>query len=348
MVRAARLSGIDLAVLALATAACFEAVLPLPLAAQHLESSLAAALRLFDIADAQPAVPEERGQPAVSFSPAGAGAPRVAPAQPQVSPPSLAGAVIEVRDLSFSYEGSTHPALDGLSFSARAGQSVAIVGPSGAGKSTLVSLLLRFWDYRQGTILLAGRDLRSYPAEDVRRQIGVVAQGTHLFNATVRDNLLLARPDASQMALERAARAAEIHEFIAALPEGYETWIGEGGLRLSGGERQRLAIARALLKDAPVLILDEATANLDPLTERAVLGAIGRLMAGRTTLIITHRIAGLEMADEVLVLAGGRIVERGAHAALLAQHGLYHALWSYEAQTFAVEGFSPRAGVSGG
>ena len=162
--------------------------------------------------------------------------------------------------------------------------------------------------------------------------IGVVAQSTHLFNATVRENLLLARPDATPADLERAASAAEIHDFICGLPEGYDTWIGESGLRLSGGERQRLAIARALLKDAPILILDEATASLDPLTERAILQAIRHLVRGRTTLMITHRLAGLEIADEILVLQGGRIVERGSHAALLAAGGFYRRMWEYQAQ----------------
>jgi ATP-binding cassette subfamily C protein CydC len=157
--------------------------------------------------------------------------------------------------------------------------------------------------------------------------IGVVAQDTYLFNATVRDNLLLARPDATQADLERASRQAQLHDFVHSLPQGYDTWVGEQGLRLSAGERQRLAIARALLKDAPILILDEATANLDALTERAVQAAIRSLMAGRTTVMIAHRPAVLASADEIVVLHRGRVVERGPHAELIARAGPYRRMW---------------------
>ncbi|HEX9117278.1 MAG TPA: thiol reductant ABC exporter subunit CydC [Anaerolineae bacterium] len=325
LVRAGRLSGVDLAVLALAAAACFEAVLPLAPASQHLDTGLAAAERLFSVVERNP-LPSER-QADHFLVPA-------APAFPAVPPG------VSVQGLRFRYPGAAGaaPALDGLTFDLPAGTALALVGPSGAGKSTLVNLLLRFWDYDEGQILLDGRELRTLPAEEVRRRIGVVAQHTHLFNATVRDNLLLARPDATEDDLEQAARTAEIHDFIANLPDGYATWIGEAGVRLSGGERQRLAIARALLKDAPILLLDEATANLDPLTERAVLAAIRRVMAGRTTLTITHRLIGLEPADEILVLAGGKIVERGRHQDLLARDGTYRRMWDSQTQTTAVEG----------
>jgi ABC-type multidrug transport system fused ATPase/permease subunit len=195
-----------------------------------------------------------------------------------------------------------------------------------------VHLLLRFWDYAEGSILLDGKDLRSYRQDDVRRLIGLVSQDTYLFNATVRENLLIARPNATQAELTQAARQAQIHDFIQSLPEGYDTWIGEQGYKLSGGERQRLAIARALLKDAPLLVLDEPTANLDTLTERQLLDVLYPVMAARTTLVITHRLVGLETMDEILVLERGRIVERGRHHGLLQAGGLYRRMWDLQNQ----------------
>jgi ATP-binding cassette subfamily C protein CydC len=196
-------------------------------------------------------------------------------------------------------------------------------------------LLLRFWDYQEGKISLGGRELCEYNQDDARCLMGVVSQSTYLFNATVRDNLLIAKPDATQAELERAAQQAQLHSFIQSLPQGYDTWIGEQGLRLSGGERQRLAIARALLKDAPILILDEAAANLDMLTEREVMRTIHTLMDGRTTLIITHRLVGLDIAHEILVLQLGRVVERGRHYDLLQINGLYRRMWDLQNQVLA-------------
>ena len=209
---------------------------------------------------------------------------------------------------------------------------MAIVGASGAGKSSLANALLRFWEPEAGEIRLAGGDLRDVAPEAVRRQIGVVAQQTHLFNMTIGDNLRLARHDASQAEIEAAARAAQIHDWIVTLAEGYDTWVGEQGLRLSGGERQRLAVARALLKNAPVLILDEPTANLDTASERDLLAALTPLMVGRTTLIITHSLFGLERVDEILVLERGRIVERGCHEALVRRAGVYRRMWDSRQQ----------------
>ena len=309
LVTAGELDGIALAVLALAVIASFEAIVPLPSAAQYLENSLEAGRRLFEIVDAEPEVHD--------------------PATPS---PALRDYGLRLKDVSFCYEAGGPAALDGISFSLPQGGSLAVVGPSGAGKSTLVNLLLRFWEYDAGEITLGGHELRAFQGQALRHVMSVVSQHTHLFNATVRDNLLLARPDASQADLERAARRAQVHDFVESLPQGYDTYIGEQGVKLSGGQRQRLAIARALLKDAPILILDEPTANLDSLTEREVMGAIQSLMAGRTTLIISHRLVGLEAVDEILVLRAGKIVERGSHHDLWQMGGFYRRVWELQHQ----------------
>ncbi len=312
LVTSGKLEGVYLAVLVLAAMASFEAVLPLPQAAQHLESSLQAARRLIEIGDWRLSGRRET---------------RTSNLQSLI--PNLQSP-ISVSRLRHRYTTDAPYALDGINFDLPVGGRLAIVGPSGAGKSTLVNLLLRFWDYTEGSICLDGRELRDYTEEEARCKFGVVAQNTFLFNATLRENLLLARPGASPADLERVATQAQLGEFIRSLPQGYDTWIGEQGFRLSGGERQRVAIARALLKDAPILILDEATANLDALTERAVLQAIRTLMQGRATLIITHRLVALEEVDEILVLRAGRIVERGRHDELMQMNGVYRRMWELE------------------
>lgn len=314
-----KLDGVYLPMLALAALGGFEAVQPLPLLFPQLEESLAAARRLFELAAANPAVRDPAG-------PAGGFAARDLPG-PACEP---AGYDLTVAGLRFRYAPDEPAALDGLDFVLPAGGKMAIVGPSGAGKSTLINLLLRFWDYGEGSIRLGGCELKTLPQEQVRRLMGVVAQHTHLFNATIRENLLLARPGATVEEMIRAARETSIHGFIQNLPRGYDTYVGEGGFKLSGGQRQRLAIARALLKDAPMLVLDEATAGLDPVTEREVLATVRRLMAGRTTLVITHRLAGLAEMDEILVMDGGRIVERGTQEELLRRNGLFHRMWQLQ------------------
>ncbi len=217
-----------------------------------------------------------------------------------------------------------------MTFDLRPSTSIAIVGPSGAGKSTIANLLFRFWEYEFGEISLGGESLKSLDQDEVRKRFALVSQNSYFFNTSIRENLRLARPRVTQEEMESAARSAQIHEFIASLPKGYDTFIGEQGLRLSGGERQRLAIARALLKDAPILILDEPTANLDPITEKQVLDTLFKIMRSRTSLLITHRLVGLENVDEIIVMDRGRIVNRGSHDSLLREDGLYRRLWELQ------------------
>lgn len=278
LVGGGQLDGVYLALLPLAAAAAFEAVGPLALAYEHLGAGSAAATRLFELIDAQPEISD--------------------PPQPAPRPDSF---YLEARGLTFRYEPDEPPALDNLSFTLPPGERALVVGPSGAGKTTLVNLLLRFWDVGPGMLFLGGRDIRDYAPEDVRAWIAVVDQHTYLFNSTIRNNLALARAAATDEELLAACDEAQLGDFIRRLPDGLDTMVGENGLRLSGGERQRLAIARALLKDAPVLILDEATAHLDALTEAAVWRGLERLMAGRTVVVITHR--------RTILADGYRVVE---------------------------------------
>ena len=245
------------------------------------------------------------------------------------TPVTVTDGRIEVQNVSFSYDAAgTTEALRDVTFSAEPGQVTAIVGPSGSGKSTLARLIARFWDVDRGSICLGGVDLRDFPPEQLMSQVAFVFQETFLFNDSIAANLRMARPDASDAELEAAARAANAHEFISALPAGYATTVGEGGANLSGGERQRLSIARAILKDAPVVLLDEATAYVDPENEVALQSAIDELVAGRTVILIAHRLSTIAGADQILVLDQGRIVERGRHDALLAEQGLYARLWT--------------------
>ncbi len=228
--------------------------------------------------------------------------------------------------VGFSYGHGEAQALHGVSFDVESGQTVALVGRSGAGKTTCANLVMRFWDPVEGHVRLSGHDLRDFELEDLRRQIALVSQDTYLFNASIRDNLSLGKIEATDEEIEDAARQANAHEFISAFPDGYDTLVGERGMQLSGGQRQRISIARALLKNAPVLILDEATSHLDAVNERQVRQALGTLMEGRTTVVIAHRLSTIRDADQIVVLDNGHAVEQGSHHDLLASHGLYSQL----------------------
>jgi ATP-binding cassette subfamily C protein CydC len=298
------LSGILLAVLILAVLASFECVLPLPAALQQIGGSLEAARRLFEITDLQPIL-----------------------LQTTVPSPVTDNHTITIQHVHFRYQDVESDVLSDIMFTVSQGHCVAIVGPSGAGKSTLVRLLLRFWDPMQGRILLGEHDLCHFSPDDLYSMVSVVEQDTYLFNTTIRENLLLARPGATDVELVTAVQQAQLHEFIQSLPNGFETRIGEQGLRLSGGERQRIVLARAFLKDAPILILDEPTVHLDAIAEHAVLGTLRGLRQNHTMVMVTHRLAELDMCDEILVLHEGRIVERGTHEALLGARGRYWRMW---------------------
>ena len=249
-----------------------------------------------------------------------------APAHPAPLPAPARGAV-EFRDVSFAYPGRPdRPALHDLGFSVKPGETVAIVGPSGAGKTTVFALLQRFYDPVAGEVLVDGVDVRQADPQAVRGRMAIVPQDVTIFAATIADNIGFGRPGAMPAEIEAAAKAAHAHEFIAQLPEGYRTEVGERGITLSGGQRQRIAIARAILRDAPILLLDEATSALDAESEKLVQEALEGLMKQRTTLVIAHRLATVLKADRILVMDGGRIVEQGSHAALVKKKGLYARL----------------------
>ena len=239
-------------------------------------------------------------------------------------------ASLELQDVSFAYPGMTRLALAHVDCAIPSGYTVALVGTSGAGKTTAAHLLMRFWDPRSGRVLLNGIDLRDYALDDVRSRVALVAQDTYLFNDTLRRNIMIAHPEASEAELQRAVQYASLDDVVAALPEGLESRVGERGMSLSGGQRQRVAIARAFLKDAPILILDEATSHLDAINERAVRNALDRLKADRTTIVIAHRLSTIRDADLIIVLDAGRVAETGTHDSLLAAGGLYAQLVQHQ------------------
>ncbi len=309
-----RFGAVYLAAIAMIVLGAFEAITPLGRAFAALGRSLTASGRIFAVIDTEPTVTD--------------------PPQPRplalTTPPALV-----FSGVTFGYAPADPPAVRDIDFAIAPGARVALVGPSGAGKSTLVGLLLRFWEPSAGTITLAGHDLREYVQEDVRRALATVAQDGYLFGDTLRNNLLLARPDASDDLLVAALGRAGLVELLRQLPHGLDTWLGEHGLRLSGGERQRVILARALLRDAPLLILDEPTANLDAVTEAALLATLHAESAGRSTLMITHRLVQMEGFDLILVLDRGTIAARGTHDELLAQGGLYRDLYQQQATALA-------------
>jgi ATP-binding cassette subfamily B protein len=247
--------------------------------------------------------------------------------RPDAVPLKVAGGAIVFDDVHFAYDPA-RPILKGFTLTVGPGEHIALVGPSGSGKSTVTRLLFRFYDVTGGAIRIDGQDIRDVTQESLRAAIGVVPQDTVLFNDTIYYNIAYGRPGASRAEVEAAARAARIHDFILSLPEGYDTQVGERGLKLSGGEKQRVGIARTLLKNPPILLLDEATSALDTQTERDIQAALDVAAEGRTVITIAHRLSTIADADRIIVLEAGRIVEQGRHAVLLAQGGRYAAMWA--------------------
>jgi thiol reductant ABC exporter CydC subunit len=313
-VDAGSVDGVTLAVVVLIAWACQEVTAPLPDAARALVAARAAAVRLLEVLDAEPPV-----------------------ADPVVRLPLPDGPLrLQVRDLVVRYPGAPRPALDGVDLELPPGRRVALVGPSGSGKSTLVDVLLRFREPGSGTVRLGGVDVRACAQDDVRRVVSGCLQNAHVFATTLLDNLLLARPDATRAQVEAAAQAAGLTDWVASLPRGWQTPAGEAGAMLSGGQAQRLALARALLADPPVLLLDEPTAGLDRELADAVTTDVLRATRGRTLLLVTHRLTGLDEVDEVDEVDGGRVVQRGRAAGLRAVPGLFQQLERAEREADAL------------
>jgi ATP-binding cassette, subfamily C, bacterial CydC len=317
LVAAGEIRGVYLAFLALVALGVFEAATPLGTAFRTIGRTTAAGERLFEVSDSEPVIRNLKKSP--------------------LSVPE--DFTLQFDNVSFRYGENESFSLEGVSFALEPERKIAVVGPSGSGKSTLGGLILRFRESQRGEIWLGGRNLEDYADVDVRRLVSAVLQRTHVFNDTLRNNLLLADSEASDGALELALERARISGFVERLPDRLDTYVGEHGARLSGGERQRLAVARALLKDAPLLVLDEPTANLDTVTERELLASVWEAARDRAVLLITHRLVGMEEVDEILVLDAGRVVERGTHEQLRAGGGLYSRMLETQRELLA----EPRA-----
>ena len=270
-------------------------------------AGLAAAERMFAAIDSRPQIVNRPGAKALTPN----------------------GGAVSFRDVGFAYQAEAGPTLKGVSLEVPAGQKIALVGPSGAGKSTIFNLLLRFYDAESGSIAIDGQDIQGVTLASLRAAIGVVTQEAVLFDESIADNIALGKPGATLGEIKEAARNAAAHDFIMAMPEGYDTSVGEGGLKLSGGQRQRIAIARAMLRNAPILLLDEATSALDTESERQVQEALAQLMKGRTTIVIAHRLTTVVDADRIYVLERGKVVQSGSHADLMAMEGLYANLYRH-------------------
>ncbi|HWR64717.1 MAG TPA: thiol reductant ABC exporter subunit CydC [Bellilinea sp.] len=319
LVSSGKLEGFMLPVITMLVMASFEAVTPLATAAQFHASSQESGARLFQLESLTPAI--------------------VQSAHPlEIPPPPLE---LELSHVSFLYEPGADAALQDISLKLSPGKKIALIGPSGAGKTSLANILLRLWEFDSGEISLNGLDLRRFQPAQVRNQFSVISQVTYLFNATLGQNLRLAQPGATDDTLLEALRQAGLSEEIAALPHGLDTWLGEHGTRLSGGERQRVAIARALLQNTPLVILDEPTANLDVLTEAAIIDELHTALADKCVLWITHRLVSLEWMDEIIVLDSGGIAERGTHTELIKADGLYARLLELQKQTIPLTFSSP-------
>ncbi|MBP2633897.1 MAG: transporter, CydDC cysteine exporter (CydDC-E) family, permease/ATP-binding protein CydC [Firmicutes bacterium] len=308
LVQAGQITGVTLAVFTLALQSSFEAVLVLPVVWHYYSESMSAAKQVFHIIESD--------------------TPIVDVPQPKNSLNHQALDII-VKNLNFSYQNNRQ-ILHDVSFHLKVGEHIAIVGASGSGKSTLINVLLRFWEYQSGSVNLGGLDYQRSDSETLRKYFNVVAQHTHIFNATLEENLLMANPKASKEELEQAIAQAELSDLIATLPDGLQTKVGQNGKLLSGGQRQRLSIARALLKPAPILILDEPTVGLDAITERKVMKTIEQTFAHCTQLLVTHNLIGLENMHQILVMADGKIVERGTFAELMKAKTIFYQMYTYK------------------